>query len=94
MGTKKEHIRFHTSVLCADDVKFLFARRNTINGDFYVVTLHRSSLNEQISTVSVEKCNGWEDMQKNSCSALPKLEAAVNLNFTCSSDEKCTQVFF
>jgi hypothetical protein len=56
MGAIKEHIRFHTSVYCASDAKFLFARdKKTINGDFYVVTFHR------LSFVSVEHCSGWRD---------------------------------
>jgi hypothetical protein len=77
MGATKENIRFHTSVLCASNAKFLFARDNkTINGDYYVVTFRKSSF------VTVEHCSedseDSEDMYTNRCNELYK--SVVNLH--------------
>jgi hypothetical protein len=84
MGAKKEFIQFHTSVLCEGDVKFLFAKDNkTINGDYYVVTFHRSSI------FTVENCSNSEHMPTNSnCSELYKSKVKL-CKFKCL---KCSHI--
>jgi hypothetical protein len=81
MGSTKEHIRFHTSVLCEGDVKFFLAGDDFIYAgyarDFYVVTFHRSS-SDQTNFVRAEYCLGLQEMHENNCYTLFKLKVKVH----------------
>jgi hypothetical protein len=78
MGATKENIRFHTSVLCEGDVQFFFATKETINGNFYVVTFRRSSLN-LTNSIRVDFCGSLKQLHENSCFALYKWEVKTSL---------------
>jgi hypothetical protein len=88
IGNKKEHIRFHTSVLCADGVTFVFAKNNkTTDGEGYAVTFHRISLDN--ATVVACKIGGGNGSFY-SCSE----NSTVTVKFTSFSIFWITKRFF
>jgi hypothetical protein len=79
MGDTKEHIRFHTSVLCEGDVQFIFAKdKETISEDFYVVTFRRSSLN-LANLIRVDYCISLKQLHEGSCFEWYKWEVKTSL---------------
>lgn len=65
MGSESEHVQFHTSVLCAGDVKFFFAKEKTSVGQGYVLTMRRSTADT--AKVKTEKCESYHQYENEEC---------------------------
>lgn len=65
MGSGSEKVQFHTSVLCAGEVNFFFAKDKNSVGQGYALNLQRST--SELANVKIEKCAGWDHFKNGRC---------------------------